>query len=574
MAKSDTKANQPTNWAPISDSLGWDDVGGRLLANIAWGIYPQRGVLREYVQNAADTYKDLATPSEQHRIIITPTETSISIQDFGKGMGLKGIKDAKKIAVSTKSDYDDRVGFRGIGIWAGLPACKRLVVESTTEDDPYRYRLTFDFEEIMSRLDDNINIKELVDPHFHIERQPHEKKEHYTRVTLQDITEQYRQLLDIEELQRISSQVLPAAIDPSFQHYKSLQKILKSWPSYQECHIFIESPTGRIEAFRQFPASELEEPETVLLKTEDGTELARAWYCRSRRAALRNVQSPANRGFQLRIKNFAVGNVNMFDDEQGHGYTIQDHQTLKTTSRLAWFCGEVHVTNNAIKPNTPRDDLEREQMARFFIEKLRGFYKERIVEAGAYSSFNPYRDALESAKELLEQMKKPQEPKKPINLTEVSEWIEKLSDAPNQSKGTTKDGSQNLFKDLLRRRDFKDECATVIPALRKLVPFGVEASPSAPNPAPTVSNRPTNTAPTDKGKSKQGTPLPARTGVSSGIEGNGSQPQPLAKNNIEELLSEVLTIVEQGIGDDQENLESVQLKIQNAFDKWVSIHAT
>ena len=112
----------------------------------------------------------------------------------------KGIRDAKKIAVSTKSDFDDRVGFRGIGIWAGLPACKRLIVDSTKEGEPYRYRLVFDFEGIMKHLDDNINIKDLVDPRYRIERHVAEKDEHYTRVTLEGITDGYKQLLDLTEL--------------------------------------------------------------------------------------------------------------------------------------------------------------------------------------------------------------------------------------------------------------------------------------------------------------------------------------------------------------------------------------
>src|SRR5262245_28848545 len=93
-------------WEALEDELDWDDVGGRLLANIARGMYSPQAVLREYVQNAADAYKDLATPSEDHRIVITPGTNSLSIQDFGAGMDDKGIREAKKIAVSTKSDFD------------------------------------------------------------------------------------------------------------------------------------------------------------------------------------------------------------------------------------------------------------------------------------------------------------------------------------------------------------------------------------------------------------------------------------------------------------------------------------
>jgi hypothetical protein len=52
-------AEEP-EWVALTDELEWDDVGGRLLANIARGMYSPQGVLREYVQNAADAYKDLA----------------------------------------------------------------------------------------------------------------------------------------------------------------------------------------------------------------------------------------------------------------------------------------------------------------------------------------------------------------------------------------------------------------------------------------------------------------------------------------------------------------------------------
>src|SRR3954468_7372818 len=108
--KAKNQSSDPPGWKLLDDELEWDDVGGRLLANIARGMYSAQGVLREYVQNAADAYKDLTTPSDEHQIIITPGKNSLSIQDFGVGMDDKGIREAKKIAVSNKAAFDDRVG--------------------------------------------------------------------------------------------------------------------------------------------------------------------------------------------------------------------------------------------------------------------------------------------------------------------------------------------------------------------------------------------------------------------------------------------------------------------------------
>jgi hypothetical protein len=90
MANAKKQIAEEPEWVPLTDELDWDDVGGRLLANIARGMYSPQGVLREYVQNAADAYKDLETPSEEHKIIITPGKNSLSIQDTGVGMDDKG----------------------------------------------------------------------------------------------------------------------------------------------------------------------------------------------------------------------------------------------------------------------------------------------------------------------------------------------------------------------------------------------------------------------------------------------------------------------------------------------------
>ncbi|MCE9565960.1 MAG: ATP-binding protein [Planctomycetes bacterium] len=563
-------AAKPSDWASVEDELDWDDVGGRLLANIARGMYSPQGVLREYVQNAVDAYKDLGTPSDEHKITISATATSLSIQDFGVGMDDKGIRAAKKIAVSSKSAFDDRVGFRGIGIWAGLPACKKLIVDSTKAGTPYRYRLVFDFEDIMNHLDDNINIKALVDPRYMIDRQPTDKNDHYTRVTLEGITLNYKQLLEVEQLKRIASQVLPSAIDPAFQHHAKLKELLEKWPGYHECHIFVQTPEGTEEAFRKFPPNEVEEPVEKILTSTEGAELARAWFCRTKKTSLRAVEPPAQRGFQLRIKNFAVGGANIFSDEQGYSYNIHDHQVLNSASRLAWFCGEVHVTNNDIKPNTPRDDLEREQPARMFIEKLRGFYKDRVIEAGAYSEFNPFRNALEEAEEAIKAAKEKKEKedskgkekakdkdKAAIDPAKLQMMLAKLGEAVNKSKGDSEDQSKKVFKELLRQPWFKDRCAKAVSGIKKLIP-----------------------PPADDGKPKEG----AKTGVTNGSkkkekeEGakTASDPQSgsALAQHAEELISEIFAILEKSLGEDFEELSDIQESIQKAIDTWVATYAS
>src|SRR5688572_19475550 len=112
-------------WSKIKDEFEIDDIGARLLANLAKGIYTHEAVLREYVQNAADAYEQLrasgSTVTDPTIKITVEQSKSLSIYDAGIGMNKKAIREAKKIAVSPKAGAN-LTGFRGIGIWAGFQA--------------------------------------------------------------------------------------------------------------------------------------------------------------------------------------------------------------------------------------------------------------------------------------------------------------------------------------------------------------------------------------------------------------------------------------------------------------------
>ncbi|MCH8034707.1 MAG: ATP-binding protein, partial [Bacteroidetes bacterium] len=139
-------------WRHLRDELEWNDVGGRLLANIARGIYSHADVVREYVQNACDSYKGLPIMPDNPEIIVTPEGKNLAIQDFGTGMDEDEIRTVKKIAVSTKTEIEEMIGFRGIGIWAGFQACERLIILTKKKGVSSRYRLVIDFKDILNHV--------------------------------------------------------------------------------------------------------------------------------------------------------------------------------------------------------------------------------------------------------------------------------------------------------------------------------------------------------------------------------------------------------------------------------------
>ena len=152
---------------------------------------------------------------------------------------------------------------------------------------------------------------------------------------------------------RIASQVLPSAIDPGFQHHAALMTMLGGWPTLQRVphlHPDADRPRRGIPQVsrRRRRAAGREDP-----GLRRGRRTGQGLVLPDEEDLAAERHSPRSRGFPLRVKNFAVGEVNMFSAEQGYSYNIHEHQELKTASRLAWFCGEIHVTNNDIKPNTP-----------------------------------------------------------------------------------------------------------------------------------------------------------------------------------------------------------------------------
>ncbi len=462
-------------WQQLKDALQWDDVGGRLLANLAKGIYDHQAVLREYVQNACDAYNLLDAPAAEPVITITPEGHNLIIHDLGIGMDEEEIRAVKKIAVSTKAELEGMTGFRGIGIWAGFQACDRLVVITTKRGVKKRFRLVIEFRDILEKVDTDINIKELVDPRYKIEWQPADGKDHYTQVTLENVHPEYARLLEEKELMRIVSNTLPCRIDPQFQHALTLQKLLQQISDHQEFHIKVTTKDGLKEAVREFPSDPMEDPESFVLKGEHGVELARGWFCRSQKTALRG-----DRGFSLRLRNFAVGRVNIYSDEDGSRFGVSPAtRELRRLNGLAWFCGEIHVTNSDILPNTPRDALEINASGRRLIEETRKFYKERIDDAGAHSDFNGYKKATDEAEDLIKQLNGKVPAAGSVEESAVRRVLGKLEEASNKTKGKADGAAKSMLRGLLSRAPVKKKRKELIQQLKTLVPKDAVTKPGA-----------------------------------------------------------------------------------------------
>lgn len=515
------KSTASDGWRNLKDDLKWDDVGGRLLANIARGIYNHEAVLREYVQNACDAYTMMEVEEERPTITITAEEKNVSIQDFGVGMDEDHIRSVKKVAVSNKDAYEDLAGFRGIGIWAGLQACKQLRIDTTKDGSKKKYRLTIDFAKITERFDDNINIKELIDPNYTIEWSEAPKEEHYTRTTLIGVLPGYDKLLDSGELTRIASTILPCRINPTFEHAAKVEEILRGISYYRDYIIKV----GAEEIFRRCPTQQVNPPVEYALKTTSGVELGRIWYCSTRDASLDLS------GFQLRVRNIAVGSPNIYATEKADSYNIFGGIELSAIPRLDWFFGEMHATSTEIRPNTPRNDIEVDAASQAFIEAVRRFYGDRISEAGGRSEYNGFLRALRRAESLAASHRLDSGS---ADARDAQQWLEKLEKAGNKLKGTPSTEKDRILRKLLKQPDFVRRRKAATTKLKRLVPAA-------------------------KGK---------------GRRGKTRQTRSKEQDERERLISAVIRLLETKIGIDHEEFQSLSTEITELIKNWTPANAT
>jgi hypothetical protein len=530
-----------------------DDFGAYLLANLARGIYNYEAVLREYVQNAGDAYLDLPRMPKKPVITIrTVGKDTLTIQDNGIGMELADLQECKKIGVSSKGRRRGRAGFRGIGIWAGFQACNLLEIETTKKGSDIRYVLQIDFADILRHVHDNINLKKLLDGRVSISRDTEkvDKDESYTLVKLVGLQGDYLKLLNEQDLLRIASQILPCKVDPSFEHHAALAAFLQAVPGYQEFVIKVNNS----EAHKQFPP-ELQVPETKVLE-KDGVEYARVWRCTGDQSIV--PQGFQYRNFRLRVLNFAVGRVGIYDDEDGT--TFEDKRKLKSRAHLNWHVGEIHITNPDIRPDTPRSHLEFDGLAKKAIELIRGYYEDAIVASRARNTYLSADRLIEAAEAALEDPSL-------LDRSKVQNFLSLLANVEEMvEERETRDRVKIRVRQMLstrtmttRRQNVTDQMTDLLASMPEPAPSGGTNSPTR----GTGGGRETNTG---------------RSGTNSaGSSANGGSREPVGRGTATEavsaldsvtaeaLLSEVIAAVEDILGEDDDLCREVADALQAVF---------
>ena len=344
------------------------NIGGDLLAALSIGMYNQPlDIYREFVQNSADAYQMVGTPSGQRIIDITVDRSNrtVTFRDYASGLNEKEmISQLLSVGSSNKREHKLR-GFRGIGRLAALGYCRKLFFRSRRSRRDPVIELEWDSVALHRYNADGEN-KNLVDTLLQIStfsRFSDLTEENWPDCFFECVLEGVRYskndaLLNPNIVSSYLSEIGPVPFSKDFSLGQEIYSVLGddltfdvdiringSEQSITRPHRDqITSPDGSSILSTISGLCKIVDLEEVL--DSEGTPLARGWILDHDYPGALPISSHI-RGLRIRIGNIQIGDERVLDS------LFKEHRFNM------WCIGEIHICTPNIYPNTRRDDLEQ-----------------------------------------------------------------------------------------------------------------------------------------------------------------------------------------------------------------------
>ncbi len=334
------------------ESFGFkgEDIGVGLLESITTGLYRSPfDVLREYISNEIDNDPE---PSYVE-VALTPASKTVTIRGDGPGMDWDRFRSAVRVGISLKDPLQD-IGFRGIGIWAGVAAAETLRVATKSASDPNEYELIVNCVKLRSYFQSGgARDKPLIDALNECAgfRKRRMSRSPGTEVALEGVTESFKSLLDSDEVRGYLTGECPVIFERGFTYADSVNRYLrKEIPGYRSTRILLDGTP--IRGLHVEP--DTQQPIFGTLEIAGGKShraLAKYWICHPKSAGRPEEGKGYDRGLRIRVRNFVVVQPeNLLAELSTRG--------LKSLHLYNYWVGEIHAIHPELRPNSERNDLE------------------------------------------------------------------------------------------------------------------------------------------------------------------------------------------------------------------------
>lgn len=342
------------------------NFGAKIIETITSGLYDGNlNCLREYIQNSIDARaKNIKIHFENGR-------KNLVIEDDGIGMNRKELEECLSVGISRKTS--EEVGWRGLGIWSGVPACERIVI-ITKKKNNKKYRIEIDNEILRAEIETNKPATEVLsNATGEIEEIEMGKDEsmddQFTIIRLESILPTQYAIFREEDVRRYLQRVIPAPFDEEkFPIAKKINKelekqgiklpktniVFEGKPIYRppyDANIFFDEPI-----FKEFK-----------IRNEI---IAFGWFLTTNQNA--KLKEP-NNGIYFKKKGFTIGDKNLVINLYDGTYN-------------EWQYGEIHIISDKLKENAPRNNFEfNNEIVEPFLKLVGEFIKD-LQQMNRYQS--------------------------------------------------------------------------------------------------------------------------------------------------------------------------------------------
>lgn len=443
-----------------------ESIGGKLIESITAGLYDGNlNCLREYVQNSIDS------GAQNIEIYFENGNKDLIIKDDGSGMSKEELKEALSIGISNKTEGD--AGWRGIGIWSGVPASKRVVIITKKKNDK-KFRIEIDNDALRNEYLSNKPVLDiLANATGEIEEKPLGKndsleKDSFTEVRLESILITQANIFRENEIQKYLSRNVPAPFDEnSFSFATDINEWLK------EENVRVPGVNIKFKGDKIFrPPFKSDIFFNDIIKKEfkvNGELIAVGWFLTTNEK--KKLKEP-NSGLYFKKKGFTIGNEN----------TVRN---LYSSTYNPWQYGEIHIISKELRENSSRNSLELNNKIVYpFLEDVGKFigqlqmlnrYQSSKVSSNTINKALGFLDAGDpkSAKKLLDKVSGsstvsfPAEP----SVQGMKPLIDTLSEQNKRDKTKLETEIKQMKPDIINKK--KEQLETIIDNLPVSVKNGI-----------------------------------------------------------------------------------------------------
>ncbi len=292
----------------------------------------------------------------------------------------------KALQLGRSEKTEAKIGWRGIGIWSGVPTCRKIVIVTKKQKNP-KLRIEIDADRLRELYTSNMPaVKVLSEVTGNVEELEIGDNEsiqdsQYTIIRLEEILPNQRAIFIEKDIRAYLSRNIPVPFNTQmFKFGKEIDKrLLENGVKTNDTVVFFDDQ----QVFRPPDTDDIFFDEIVSKKfVIKDQAVAYGWFLSSKS---NRALTPPNRGVYFKKKGMTIGDETLVSKLSGETYN-------------QWQYGEIHILVDSLRENAARNNFEANSDLLDPFYKQTGEFISQLQSMNRYQSGNVATNAIERLK--------------------------------------------------------------------------------------------------------------------------------------------------------------------------------